>query len=117
MIWICQMSIESRAAWLQIQGSEEVPDRRRDLLDMRFQCEVAGVEEADDRTGNVPLERLGTGRQEKRIVLAPDRPAGRPVRPGVLVKGGVKSEVALVVAEQVQLDLIGTGAREVEVIE
>jgi hypothetical protein len=40
---------------------------------MRFQCEMAGVEEADDRTGNVPLERLGTGRQEERIVLAPDR--------------------------------------------
>ena len=57
-------------------GGEEVTDRPRDLLDMRFQGEMAGVEEADDRTGHVPLERLGTRRQEERIVLAPDREEG-----------------------------------------
>ena len=32
---------------------------------------AARVEEADDRLRNIALERFGTGRQEKWIVLAP----------------------------------------------
>src|SRR5215470_3827342 len=96
---------------------EKISDRRRDLLSMRFQCEVASIEEADDRIRNVAPERLGTQWQEKGIVLAPDRQEGRPVRPEVVLEGRVKSDIALVVAEQVQLDLIGAGAGQIEVVE
>src|SRR5712691_4597856 len=98
-------------------GSEEVADRNRDLLDMRFQGEMAGVEEADDRTGHVPRERLGTGRQEERIVLAPDREEGWLVRAEIVLEGGVQRDIALVVADEVQLDLIGTGTGQIESIE
>src|SRR5262245_35229911 len=84
---------------------------------MRFQGEMAGVEEADDRIGYVPLERLGTGRQEERIVLAPNREEGWLVRAEIFMKGRVQRNIALVVAEQVQLDLIGTGTGQIESVE
>src|SRR5262249_18822928 len=80
----------------------EVAHRPRDLRRMRSQGEGAGVKEADDRTGHAALERLGTRRQEKRIVLAPGRQEGRSVRTEVILEGRVQSDVALVVAEQVQ---------------
>src|ERR1700730_9526648 len=61
-------------------GSQEVTDCRRDFLGVRFQREVTGVEEADNCTGNVASECLGTGRQEERIVLTPhgEARASRP---------------------------------------
>src|SRR5882762_8960971 len=74
---------------------------------MRLQREVAGVEEADDRAGNVAFERLRTGRQEEGIVLAPYCQKRRPVRAEVILESRVQCHIALVVAEQVQLDLIG----------
>src|SRR5262245_54968531 len=84
---------------------------------MRFQREMAGVDEADDGPGHVAFERLGTGREEERIVPAPDRQEGWLVRSEVLLEGGVERDVALVVAEQVQLNLIRTGTGQVEVVE
>ena len=62
---------------------------------MRFQREVAGIDEPDDRIGNVALERLGTGRQEERIVLSPHSQERRLVSPEVLLKGRVERDVAL----------------------
>jgi hypothetical protein len=57
---------------LRIAASdEEVSDFSRDFLGMRLQREVAGVEEADDRIGNVAFKGFGSWRQEERIVLAP----------------------------------------------
>jgi hypothetical protein len=52
---------------------QENADAFGDLAGMRFQGEVAGVDEADHRARNVPLERLGGRRQKERIVLAPHR--------------------------------------------
>src|SRR5499427_3585084 len=108
---------ETRGPPVADLGSEEGADRTRDLLDMCFQGEMASVEEADDRTGHVPLERLGTGRQEERIVLAPDREEGWLVRAEIVLEGGVQRDIALVVAEQVQLDLIGPGTGQIESVE
>ena len=42
--------------------AQEIADAFCDLAGMSFQGEVAGVEEADDRAGNVAPERLGTRR-------------------------------------------------------
>src|SRR3989475_11655260 len=84
---------------------------------MRLQGEVAGVEEADDRAGDVAPERLRTGRQEEGIVLAPYSQERQPVRAEVILESRVQCHVALVVAEQVQLDLIGARARQIEVVE
>src|SRR5215468_4647419 len=52
---------------------QEVANRRRDVIRMSLQREVARIEEMNLRTGNVAFEGLGTCRQEKRIVLAPHR--------------------------------------------
>src|ERR1700690_3824858 len=94
-------------------GDEEFADRRGDLGGMRFQREMAGVEEANHRTGNVPLEGLGTGRQKERIVLAPYRQQRRPVSAEVILESRIECDVALVVAEQIELDLVGAGARQI----
>src|SRR5262245_1835615 len=99
----------ARIAFLQrslgIQGAE-VADRRRDLLRMCFQREVARPEKADHCIGNVSLERLGARRQEERIVLAPHREERRPPRAEVLVERRVQRDIAGVVEEQVELDLV-----------
>ena len=88
---------------------EEVTDRCRDLTSMRFQREVAGVEEANNGVGNVALEGLRTRRQEKRIVLAPYGEEWRLVGAEVVLEGRIECDVALVVAEQIELDLVGAG--------
>src|SRR3989442_5932656 len=87
-------------------GSEEAADHRRDLRGMRFQREVTRVEEADDGTRNIALERLGAERQEERVVLAPHRQQRRPVlAEGVLERRG-QLDIACVIVVQVYLDLI-----------
>src|SRR5215510_8963294 len=80
----------ARMALLQLIGTDsgcaEVTDRRRDLSRMRFQREVACLEETDHCAWNVPLERLGARRQEERVVLAPHREKRRPARAKVFLE-------------------------------
>ena len=52
---------------------EKCPHRFCDFGDARLQREMAGIEEMHLGVGVVALEGLGAGRQEERIVLAPDR--------------------------------------------
>src|SRR5262249_43180039 len=96
---------------------EEVADHCRDLLRMSLEREVTGVEEMDYGIGNIALERLSAARQEKRIILPPHRQEARLVRPEVVLECRVQRDVALVVAEQVQLDLVGAGSRQIEVVQ
>jgi hypothetical protein len=37
---------------------------------MRFQREVAGIKETNNRVGNIALERLGAGRKKEGVVLS-----------------------------------------------
>ena len=74
---------------------------------MSFKREVASVEEMNSRTGNVAFERLGTYRQKKRIVLSPCRKEAWFMRPKIILESWIERDVALVVAEQVQLDFVG----------
>src|SRR3984885_1080633 len=78
---------------------------------------MAGVKEANPRTGNVAPEGLGAGRQKERIVFAPRRQQWRLVGAEVVLESRIERNVALVVAEQIQLDLIGSGARQTEVVQ
>src|SRR6476620_10895427 len=84
---------------------------------MCFERKVAGIEETHFRAWNVALERLRARRQEERIVLAPERQEGRLVLAEVLLKHRVKLDVALVVAEEIELDFIGAGTGQIEVVE
>jgi hypothetical protein len=60
---------------------------------MSFEREVSRVEKVDGRFGNVAFERLGTPRQEKRIVISPN---GGHVRHtvSVLLAGRVRRQEA-----------------------
>src|SRR5205823_5181791 len=96
---------------------EEVLDRFGDFFGMCFQREVAGVEETNGRTWNVAFEGLGTCWQEERIVLAPYRKERWLVLAEVFLEGRIQRDIALVVAEQVQLDLIGAGPGEIKIVQ
>src|SRR5437870_6339594 len=76
---------------------------------MRFQREVTGVVEVYFGVRVVALERLGPGRQKERIVLAPDREQWRPLCAEVLLELRVERDVAGIIQEQVELDLIIAG--------
>ena len=78
---------------------------------------MPGVEEAHDRVRNVALERLGPLRQEERVVLAPYRQEGRLVGAEILLEGRVECDVALVVPEQVELQVARAGPAQVVVVE
>src|SRR2546428_12682192 len=86
-------------------AGKEVADGRRDLRGVGLQREMAGVEEADDGVRDVALERLRARRQEERVVLAPHREERRLVSSEIPLEGRVERDVALVVAEQVELHL------------
>src|SRR5262245_60400614 len=96
---------------------KEVADRRRDLLRMGFEREVSRVAEMDPRSRIVASECLGPLRQEERIVLTPYREQPWLVRPEVALERRVERDIALVVAEQVQLNLVGARAGQIKCVE
>src|SRR5215475_1414805 len=79
---------------------KELADRCGDFRNMRFQREVSGVEEADDRFRNIAFEGLGARRQEEGIILSPHREEGWLVGAEVLLEGRIERDVALVVADR-----------------
>src|SRR5215470_15165385 len=91
---------------------EEIADGGRDVVAMRFQREMAGVEELHFRLRIVPLERLGAGRQEEGVVLAPDGEDRWALSAKVLLELRVQRDVARVVQEQIELDFVVTGPSE-----
>ena len=70
---------------------------------------MTGIEQTDFGVGVVAFESLRASRQKEGIVLAPHRKKRRPLCTKVLLEFGVERNVALVVAEQVELDLIIAG--------
>src|SRR2546426_300537 len=73
---------------------------------------MAGVEEPYLSVVVVALERLGARRQEEGVVLAPYRQQRRPVRAEVFLERRVQRDIAGVIEEQVELDLVVAGPRE-----
>src|SRR5262249_47659991 len=84
---------------------------------MSFKREVASIEEMNGRTGNVAFERLGTRRQKERIVLSPCRKEAWLLRPKIILESWVERDIALVVAEQVQLDFVGARTSQIKIVE
>jgi len=68
------------------RSTQEIADACCDLAGMRFQGEVTGVEEADNRARIVPFERLGARRHKERVVLAPHRQKRRLVSAEVFLE-------------------------------
>src|SRR5260221_8052168 len=96
---------------------EEFAYRRRDLRGMRLQREMASVEEAHRRVGDVALERLGAWRQEEGIVLSPHRQERRLMGAEILLESRIESDVALVVAHQVELHISHAWSQHIETVE
>src|SRR4029453_4702851 len=82
-----------------------------------LQREVSGIKKAHDRAWIVAFERLGTHREEEWIVLAPHSQETRLVSAEILLESRVERDVALVITEQVWLQLIGAGPGQVKVIQ
>ena len=83
-------------------SGEDGADLRRDLGGMGLQREV---EEGHPRVGQIPPVRLGARRQEEWIVAPPHRQDTRLVGAEVILKRRIERDIALVVAEQVELDI------------
>src|SRR5262249_8993111 len=92
-------------------------DRHAELPRHHKPREVARIEELDYGAGNIALERLSTGRQEKGIVLSPRRQEAWFVSAEGVLESRVERDVALVIAKQVQLNLVCAGAGQIEVVE
>src|SRR5262245_37134269 len=84
---------------------------------MSFQREVAGIEEPNDCVRIVTSERLSSRRKKEGIVPSPDREKRWLRRAEVGLEFGIAFDIALVVAKQIQLHFVGTGACQIEVVE
>ena len=84
---------------------QKLADGCSDLPGVGFKGEMAGVEEAHCGVRYVALERLRARRQKEGIVLSPSGQQWWPICAEVGLKLGVHSNVAFVVAEQVELHI------------
>src|SRR5437764_3629923 len=91
---------------------EKIADDGCDLWCVTFEREMAGLEQMNFGVRIVALERLRAGRQKERIVLAPHRKKRRPASANVVLEFGIERDVALIIAEQIELNLVIAGAGE-----
>src|SRR5262245_32163288 len=77
-----------------------------------FQREMTGIEELNLSIRIIASERLRPGRQEERIILAPDSQERQPLFAEERLKFGIQGDIAGVIEEQVELDIIVTGPGE-----
>src|SRR5712691_5414054 len=96
---------------------QKLTDRYRDLVAVCLERKVASVKEAHIGLRHVTLECLCASRQEERIVLAPRRQKRRLMLAEIGLERGVERDIALVVAEQIELNLIRAAACQVEIVE
>ena len=107
---------ETHAGWRVFSTAKERANFGRDLRCVRFEGEVSGIEKADNGVWNVAFERLRAGRQKEGIVLAPYGEEARLVSTEIGLEGRIERDIALVVAKKIELQLVGAGAGQVEVI-
>ena len=74
---------------------QEIADCRSNLVTVRLEGEVPGVEEAHVGVWDVALERLGARRQEKRVVLAPSCQKRRLVLAKIGLEFGIRATLLL----------------------
>ena len=91
-------------------AGEEVADNDCDLWSLAFEREMTRFEQMDLGIRIVLPECFGASGQEKRIILAPDGEQWRPLRTEILLEFGIERDIALVVAEQIELDLVIAGS-------
>ncbi len=78
---------------------------RRDLLDVRFEREMSGIQQLDNGIGIITAVRLGAGRQKGRVMLAPDGKQRRLGVAKVLLKNWIRGQIRSVVEKEIELDV------------
>src|SRR5271165_3548988 len=96
---------------INIYLRQKLPHGDGNLLDVRFQGEVSGVEELDRGIGIVPLKGFSTWGNEVEIMLAPDRQQRRLRGAEILLKLRIQLHVVGIVEKQVQLNVHIAGSR------
>src|SRR5262249_39834609 len=96
---------------------EKVPDGRCDLVAVRLEGEVSRLEERDLRVLDVALESLRACGHEERVSIAPDGQQRRLVPAKVILEPWIHLDIARVVEEQVQLDLVRAGSGHVVIVQ
>src|SRR5215472_11531381 len=98
---------------LAISVREESADGCGDLIGVRLEREVAGVQQPDVGVWDVTPEGFGASGQEEWVVAAPDGQQRWPVGPEVLLERGIEVDVARVTEKEVQLNLVRARTSEV----
>src|SRR5581483_9015936 len=70
---------------------------------------MAGVEEMDLGIGNIALEGVRARWKKERIVLAPDGEERWTPRAEILLEFRIEGDIALVVTDEIELDLVIPG--------
>ena len=110
--WAARWRVSGSLCPLRQFAREKIADDGCDLGRMAFEREMPGFEEVDLGVWIIPLEGLRPGRQEERIVLAPYRKDRRTPGAEVVLEFGIERDVALIIAEQVELNLVIAGAAQ-----
>src|ERR1700680_4646517 len=84
----------------------EVLHRTCDFRSMGFEREVASVVKMDFCIGVIPPERRHAGRQEERIIFAPDRQQRGSLGAEIFLEPWIKRDITGIVKKQVKLDLV-----------
>ncbi len=96
---------------------QELAHERRDVRMVGLQREMASVEQMDFRLWQVPSIGFCSCWQEVRIMPTPNRQEGRSMRAEIGLEQRVERHVAAIVENEVELDLIGTGAAQIGDVE
>src|SRR5271169_2167071 len=89
-------------------AAQEFANGAGNLADMSFKREMAAFVEMHFGIGVVAFECFGAWRQEERIVFAPNRQQWRTHCAEVFLEFRVERDVARIVQEQVELNLVVT---------
>jgi hypothetical protein len=92
--------------------AKELADDIGDLAIVGLDCEVSSVKEMDLGVRIVAFESFGAGNQEKRIVLSPNGEQRWLSRSEIILELRVKCDVARIVQEKVELDLVIAWSRQ-----
>src|SRR5262245_47630853 len=101
---------------LRQSAGKEVAHCTGNFRGVSLQREVSSIKKAHDRARIVAFERLGTRRQEERIVFAPYSQETRFVGAEIRLEGWVKGDVALVLTKKVGLRFLGAGPAKEKVM-
>ena len=96
---------------------QKFADRLGDFTRMRLQGEMTGVEKLNLGLGQIAFVSLGSCGQEERVVAAPHRQKWWPILSEVGLEIWVKSDVARVIEEEIELSLIGSRSSRIVRIE